>query len=257
MNTVQSTNQKSSQIQSIEIVQEPFARSMSNEGVNRLRETFFNQPCIDLAKKLLGKILVRVLQDGTILKGIIVETESYLGGTDKASHSFNNKVTDRNEPMYMTPGTIYVYLTYGMYHILNISSKGDGAAVLIRAIQPIEGIDVIQNNRNLFNSKQSKKGFNKSKPLRDFELCNGPAKFTIGFEIDMNINKQDLSKAPFIWIEPSHEVEESLIVSCKRIGIDSVGPEWANKPLRFYIYGNKSVSKKDKVGESALLEKLK
>lgn len=72
-----------------------------------------------------GKVLVRYLENGTVLKGRIVETESYLGAIDKASHSYQNKVTPRNLPMYMSPGTIYVYMTYGMYHCFNISSQGE------------------------------------------------------------------------------------------------------------------------------------
>lgn len=73
----------------------------------------------------IGKILVRYLENGTILKGRIVETEGYLGTIDKASHSYQNKVTPRNLPMYMPPGTIYIYMTYGMYHCFNISSQGE------------------------------------------------------------------------------------------------------------------------------------
>lgn len=74
---------------------------------------------------ILGKVLVRRLENGTILKGRIVETEGYLGAVDKASHSYQNKVTPRNVPMYMSPGTIYVYMTYGMYYCFNISSQGE------------------------------------------------------------------------------------------------------------------------------------
>lgn len=91
---------------------------------SRLRDSFFDVPCEELARKLLGKILVRRLDARTVLKGRIVETESYLGGDDKASKSYNGKVTESNRPMYMKPGTAFVYLTYGMYHILNISSQG-------------------------------------------------------------------------------------------------------------------------------------
>lgn len=78
-----------------------------------------------LMEKLTGKVLVRKLENGTILKGRIVETESYLGVEDKASHTYKGKVTPRNIPMYMPPGTIYVYFTYGMYHCFNISSQGE------------------------------------------------------------------------------------------------------------------------------------
>lgn len=79
----------------------------------------------------LGKILVRCLDNGTVLKGRIVETESYLGTVDKASHTYQNKVTPRNMPMYMPPGTIYVYMTYGMYHCFNISSQGELKSVAV------------------------------------------------------------------------------------------------------------------------------
>lgn len=92
---------------------------------NRLPYSFFDCPCEELAQSLLGKILVRCLENGTILKGRIVETEGYLGVIDKASHTYQNKVTPRNIPMYMPPGTIYVYMTYGMYHCFNISSQGE------------------------------------------------------------------------------------------------------------------------------------
>lgn len=90
----------------------------------RLDENFYDTKCEEMAKSLLGKVLVRQLDDGTIIRGRIVETESYLGGEDAASQSYNGKVTPRNEPMFMKPGTAYVYMTYGMYYCFNISSKG-------------------------------------------------------------------------------------------------------------------------------------
>jgi hypothetical protein len=93
-------------------------------GLDRLKESFYDVPCEDLAKRLLGKVLVRRLNDGTLIKGRIVETECYLGGEDKASHSYNGRITERSKPMYMKPGTTYVYITYGMYHCFNISSQG-------------------------------------------------------------------------------------------------------------------------------------
>uniref|UniRef100_A0A1B6GTP6 DNA-3-methyladenine glycosylase II n=1 Tax=Cuerna arida TaxID=1464854 RepID=A0A1B6GTP6_9HEMI len=97
----------------------------------RLKFPFFDIPCVELAKALLGKILVRVLPNGVVLKGLIVETESYLGNEDKASISYGGKITEKSKPMYMKPGTTFVYLTYGMYSLINISSQvypasGDG-----------------------------------------------------------------------------------------------------------------------------------
>ena len=89
-----------------------------------LGPTFYNQPCIHLAKALLGQTLVRILEDGSRLSGKIVETESYLGAEDSAAHTYKGHKSDKNLAMYMTPGTTYVYLIYGMYSCLNISSKG-------------------------------------------------------------------------------------------------------------------------------------
>lgn len=90
----------------------------------RLSERFYDRRCEDVAKGLLGKVLVRRLDDITVVRGRIVETECYPGGEDVASHSFQGRVTTRNEPMFMKPGTAYVYMTYGMYHCFNISTKG-------------------------------------------------------------------------------------------------------------------------------------
>lgn len=95
-------------------------------GPVRLSEDFYNQNCIELSKALLGKVLVRKLPNsGEIIRATIVETEAYPGGDDAASQSFQGRRTERNEPMYMNPGTTYVYFTYGMYHCFNISSKGE------------------------------------------------------------------------------------------------------------------------------------
>ncbi|XP_034242324.1 putative 3-methyladenine DNA glycosylase isoform X2 [Thrips palmi] len=92
-------------------------------GQECLKDSFYDVPCEQLATALLGKVLVRRLENGQILKGRIVETECYLGGEDKASHSYRGKMTERNAPMFMKPGTAYVYFTYGMYHCFNISSQ--------------------------------------------------------------------------------------------------------------------------------------
>jgi DNA-3-methyladenine glycosylase len=93
-------------------------------GLNRLKDSFFDVPCEDLAKRLLGKILVRRVNDGTVLKGRVVETECYPGGEDKASCSYNGRITETIKAVYMKPGTAFVYVTYGMYHCINISSQG-------------------------------------------------------------------------------------------------------------------------------------
>ncbi|XP_074103411.1 putative 3-methyladenine DNA glycosylase isoform X2 [Cotesia typhae] len=204
---------------------------------NRLTYDFYNTPCEQLAQQLLGKILVRKLENRKILKGRIVETESYLGGIDKASQTYQNKVTPRNVPMYMPPGTIYVYLTYGMYHCFNISSQGEGAAVLLRGIEPLEGIEEMMSYR-LSNLKSKNK-----KILKIHELCNGPSKLCLSFKINRDCCKYSLCSWKNMWIENDNNSpeEKTEIIQCPRIGIDSAGPEWAMKPLRFYIYNNTSL----------------
>ena len=106
----------------------------------KLTEMDFNKCGINLAKYLLGKVLTRVYDNGDILSGRIVETEAYLGETDRACHTYGGKRTERTQPMYMNPGTLYVYFIYGMYHCLNISSQDVGGCVLIRALDPIQGL---------------------------------------------------------------------------------------------------------------------
>ncbi|KAK9534748.1 hypothetical protein VZT92_007173 [Zoarces viviparus] len=115
---------------------------INNDLQHRLEDDFFKQPCIRLAKALLGKVLVRRCADGTELRGRIVETEAYLGGEDKASHSAGGKRTERTTAMFMKPGTIYVYPIYGIYLCMNVSSEGEGAAVLLRSLEPLQDPDV-------------------------------------------------------------------------------------------------------------------
>lgn len=107
--------------------------------LTKLDRSFYDRPTENLAKELLGKLLYRVLDNGEVLCGRIVETEGYLGEIDKACHAFGGKRTARSEPMYMAPGTAYVYIIYGMYNCLNISSQEPGACVLIRALEPVQG----------------------------------------------------------------------------------------------------------------------
>ncbi|XP_040296808.1 DNA-3-methyladenine glycosylase isoform X1 [Bufo bufo] len=207
----------------------------------RLLSDFYNKPCIDLAKSFLGQILVRRLPDGTELRGTIVETESYLGGEDEASHSRGGKRTERNVAMFMEPGTIYVYQIYGMYFCMNVSSQGDGAAVLLRSLEPMEGLDTMRRFRNAKRNVQ--------KPLKDKELCNGPSKLCQAFAIEKNFDRRDLANDQSTWLEAGPEIPEEDIVSCARIGISNAG-EWTRKPLRFYIKDNKFVSVRDKTAET-------
>ncbi|KZC05611.1 DNA-3-methyladenine glycosylase, partial [Dufourea novaeangliae] len=331
---------------------------------NRLPFSFFDCPCEELAQSLLGKILVRCLENGTILKGRIVETEGYLGVIDKASHTYKNKITPRNIPMYMLPGTIYVYMTYGMYHCLNVSSQESGACVQIKAVEPILGLNYMELLRNMQYEKNGKEkrimkdiehikqyelcnspskicaafdidedSFNEKKiykcndlwiefdpyikfttivaaqhnndtehspqklwryyvlgskgcavliraiepfegiecmasqrtskgtssapkkslrNLKTHELCNGPSKLCMAFQLHKKHSKYSMCAWRGLWIESDNMNEEIKIVTCPRIGIDGYGEEWSNKPLRYYIHGNKAVSKRNKGAELSL-----
>lgn len=166
-----------------------------------------------------------------VCKGRIVETEAYLGGEDKAAHSFNGRRTERNGAMYMSPGTCYVYLVYGVHCCANISSKGDGAAVLLRALEPVAGQEIMRGRRN------------KVKKTRD--LCSGPAKLCQAMGISLAQNKVDLCVSSHLWLErDDYSVSSDHIEAGPRVGVAYAGERWASASLRFYIMGNQCVSKK-------------
>ncbi|XP_018328288.1 DNA-3-methyladenine glycosylase isoform X2 [Agrilus planipennis] len=208
----------------------------------KLGRNFFDIPCYNLAVYLLGKILVRKLEDGTLLKARIVETECYLGGDDKASNSYNGRKTPGNEPMYMKAGTAYVYMTYGMYFCMNISSTEPGAAVLLRALDPIKGFEKMNELRaaNRKTKRNSTSSIISQFDIKD--LCNGPSKLCMTFGITKDLfNKVDICDSELLWVEDDLSFnDEFKVVKTSRIGIESAGIEWSKKPLRFYILGNKS-----------------
>ncbi|XP_007238263.3 DNA-3-methyladenine glycosylase [Astyanax mexicanus] len=217
------------------------------EPGGRLGFTFFNQPCVDLARAFLGKVLVRTQADGTELRGRVVETEAYLGGEDRASHSAGGKRTERNVAMFMKPGTIYVYPIYGIYLCMNVSSQGEGAAVLLRALEPLQGQNVMRKLREA----KRREG---AKTLRDRELCNGPSKLCQALDIQRRFDRRDLATDAQVWLEDSETPGTpgtGVVVSAPRIGIDSHG-EWATKPLRFYLHRNTCVSVVNRDAENRL-----
>lgn len=210
---------------------------------------FFRQPCISLAKALLGKVLARRREDGTELRGRIVETEAYLGGEDAASHSAGGKRTARNAAMFMTPGTIYVYPIYGIYLCMNISSEGEGAAVLLRSLEPLQGQPTMRQLR----AARRREG---ARPLKDKELCNGPSKLCQALDILRCFDRRDLASDAQVWLERDPVADPARpgdVVSTSRIGIDSHG-EWAKKPLRFYLRGHPCVSVVDREAERDRVE---
>ena len=199
-----------------------------------LGNNFFERDTVEVAKNLLGKKIIRNIS-GNFFCAKIVETEAYLGLEDRACHSYGGNITKRNEILYKEAGTIYVYLIYGMYNLLNIVTKNenDPEAVLIRAVEPIENIDAMAVNR-----------FGKIyKDLSSYQkknLTNGPGKLTMAMGIDRALNGKILSK-DYLFIEDGEKVKN--IITAKRIGIDYAGED-ANLPLRFYIGDNPYVSVK-------------
>ena len=229
----------------IAVTSHNFSDSIAKVSItDRLTKEFYNSPCASLAKSLLGKTLCRKINDIDVLKCKIVETESYLGTCDGASHSFKGE-TKRNKAMFMEPGTAYVYKIYGMYRCFNISSEGTGAAVLIRPLEPLEGSEIMETNR----SSKRKAG---AKRLKLQDLCNGPSKLCQALQIDMNINQIDLSTSPHVWLEAGIDIKPSCIVNTTRIGIEGCGEQWSKLNLRWYVLGNNHVSVRNKIVEKAL-----
>jgi len=197
----------------------------------RLKKDFYMDNPRVVAKKLLGKELVRKV-NGQLIVSRIVETEAYGGIEDKGSHAYGNKRTKRTEPMFHIGGTIYVYLIYGMYHLLNVVTGpvGDPNGVLIRAVEPVYGIDFIKGNRSIKSNKV-------------YDLTNGPGKLTQGLAIDMDFNQKDLVSGDDLYIrESSKAIKGNEIVQSPRVNID-YAKEYKDKPWRYFIAENSYVSK--------------
>lgn len=193
----------------------------------RLPREFYTQSTLKVAKAMLGKYLVRKIGNKKLI-GKIVETEAYIGPEDKASHAYGGKITKRNKAEYLIGGHIYIYLVYGMYWQLNISTSKEGKpeCVLIRALEPI------QNQKSLSCQQASK--------IRN--LTNGPGKLCRWLKLDKSFYGEDLVKSKRIWLEEGEKVKSNQIVTSKRIGID-YAEEWADVPWRFYIKDNPFVSR--------------
>jgi DNA-3-methyladenine glycosylase len=187
----------------------------------RLRRGFFARYSPTVAKELIGCRLVRVV-DGTRLSGIVVETEAYRGARDPASHAYRRK-TRRNEVMFGPAGVAYVYFTMGAHYCLNVTTeKKDAAAVLIRAVLPMEGVERMKRNRGV------------TEPT---EVASGPGKLTRAFEIDRSLNGEDMMTSERLFFESGQKVRRIGVSS--RVGI-SAGKEFR---WRFFAEGDPFVSK--------------
>ncbi len=199
-------------------------------ALNRaLDRAFFARPATDVARALLGARLVRIA--GQRLSGTIVETEAYRLQADAASHSHRGR-TPRNAPMWEAPGHAYVYFTYGMYWLLNVVCEpvDHPAAVLIRAAEPLEGLDVIAANR----------------PGRPFtEWASGPGRLTMAFAITGQANRADMTDpASALWIEPGEPVPDEQVRTGPRIGLGKhVTEPWRSIAWRWWVDGNPHVSR--------------
>jgi len=204
----------------------------------RLSRDFFACDTLTVARELLGHRLVRVL-DGERLSGRIVEVEAYVGEDDQASHASCGP-TRRNAPMYGLPGHAYVYFIYGMHHCLNVVAEREGypAAVLFRALEPLEGIEVMRTLR----SPEPVEGRRAGVP--DVRLTSGPARLCQALEIDREFDGADLC-APdaLLFLEEDAAVPDEAVATGPRIGVR--GDEVARTaPWRFYVRDSRYVSRR-------------
>jgi DNA-3-methyladenine glycosylase len=198
-------------------------------SARKLRKSFYRGELLDVARSLLGKILVKV-DSKNILSGKIVEVEAYHGDFDKAAHSFGG-ITKRTEIMFESGGYLYVYFTYGAHHCCNVvtGKKGQGTAVLIRAVEPLSGIDTMIKNRFGRKLKNNKEIFN---------LTSGPGKTCQAFGIDRKYSGTDLTGNE-IFILDGEKIKSQDIGVSKRIGISRS----VELPWRFFIKNNSYLSR--------------
>jgi DNA-3-methyladenine glycosylase len=178
----------------------------------RLPRSFFARPSTAVAPELLGRILLRVLPDGRRLAARIVEVEAY-GPDDPASHAFRGR-TARNDVMFGPPGRLYVYFTYGMHFCSNVvtGSDGEGSAVLLRAAEPIEGLEVMAVNRGVAALRL---------------LCSGPARLTQAFAIDRADDGADLARGTELQLRAGVPVPARRVERTTRVGVNvGVEPRW-------------------------------
>ncbi len=188
----------------------------------------FERPAPLVARELLGKLLVSTV-GGVTTGGAIVEAEAYLGPDDPGSHAATRKITDRNRVMYDEPGTVYVYFTYGNHHMLNLvcESSGTASAVLIRALEPLVGVEQMIRRRS-----------HGGTPRPPRELCNGPGKLAQALGVDLTDNGSRLGEGRIVVYDSPRVPAEDVAVS-GRVGL-SAGHELQ---LRFYLNENRFVSR--------------
>ncbi len=188
---------------------------------------FYARDSVSVAKSLLGKLLCHETEDGFV-SGIIVETEAYLSENDLACHANRGK-TKRNSTMFAEPGKAYVYFIYGIYYCFNVvtGEKDKGEAVLVRALEPQDGLEIMKKNRGY------------EHPLNN--LTSGPGKLCIALAISKNHDGHDLRFKPLYIAEQGLLIQDKNIISAPRIGISTA----RDKLLRFYWSGNEYISRRN------------
>lgn len=201
----------------VEVSYEQLQRARIGIVQTALPQNFYARDTIDVARELLGQRIVHQLPGGRRVAGRIVETEAYLGVEDPAAHSFGGKITPRTKVLFGEPGRSYIYLIYGMYWCLNVvtMARGTPEAVLIRALEPIEGLDVMREARR-----------------HSSDLARGPGKLCQALRLERRHNDRDLTTGRNLWIEPDLNIAENKILVGPRIGIDYAG-DAVHWPLRF------------------------
>lgn len=199
----------------------------------KLPESYYHNPdVVALSRDLIGKYLFTCI-DGNLTGGYIVETEAYAGIIDKASHAFGSRMTPRTQTMYLQGGVSYVYLCYGIHEMFNIvtSVEGEPHAILIRAIHPTDGLDVMMARRNMETIKPN--------------ITKGPGSVAKALGISRKINAVSL-QGDTIWVEDRGlNFSDAEVVAGPRVGVDYAGDDRL-LPYRFYLKGNIFVSKPNK-----------
>jgi DNA-3-methyladenine glycosylase len=202
--------------------------------VIRLPRDFYQVNALDLARKLIGCVLVHDSPEGTTA-GIIVETEAYRGPLDKAAHTYRGRRTPRNEAMYGPAGHAYIYLIYGMHECFNVvgGQIGYPEAVLVRALEPTQGLALMAHRRRL---DVNQKGFER-------QLCSGPGKLTQAMGINRKLHYGIDLCGDLLFISPGILYADQEVPNTPRINVDYAG-EWALLPWRFVVKDSPYLSRK-------------
>lgn len=207
----------------------PSLEVISFDLSKQLSLNFYQNDVLEVAKQLLGKALIK-REKGQILAAKIVEVEAYRGKSDQAAHSYRGK-TKRNEVMFKSGGFLYVYFIYGIHYCANVvtGKENDGDAILLRAAEPLLGVDIMRRNRY---------GATEGTAKQIDNLTNGPAKLAKAFKLNGEYNGVNLASGDIFFIE-FEEIEKNDICTSKRIGISKS----KDLPWRFFIKNNRFLSK--------------